>query len=113
MKSNVDGLYAQVDDCIFFSRILADDLFSYGTALRRRHAWKYRLGVRKLERENWEFARNEGLLPDDAQYAGWLRGFPPKSTSTRFGKLLGGFRRKKAAINDPQQITGPARSSGA
>jgi hypothetical protein len=83
MKSNIEGLYAQVDDCIFFSRILSDDLFTYGTALRRRNAWKYRLGVRKLERENWDFARNQGLLPDDAQYGNWLRGFPVKPTLTQ------------------------------
>jgi hypothetical protein len=111
MKSNVEGLYALVDDCIFFSRKLADDLFSYGTALRRRHAWKFRLGVPKLERENWEFARKEGLLPDDAQYADWLRGFPPKSPSTRLGKRLGGIWQKKAVTNNASKS--PDRSGQA
>jgi len=34
--STVEGIYAQTDDCIFFSRILADDLLEYGTKLRVR-----------------------------------------------------------------------------
>jgi hypothetical protein len=74
--SNVQAIYVQTDDCIFFARTLADDLFDYGTQLRRRNAWKFRLGIPKMVREDWKFAEKEGLLPDISLYEKWLRGFP-------------------------------------
>jgi hypothetical protein len=73
-QSNIQALHAQTDDCIFFARKLADDLFNYGTRLRRRNAWKYRLGIPKMVREDWKFV-DKGLMPDESLYANWLRGF--------------------------------------
>lgn len=88
-RSNMEGIYRITDDCIFFSQILADDLFEYGQRLRRRYAWRYRLGVPKLKPEDWGFARNEGLLPDHQEYANWLRGFVrAPSRVTRFRDWL-------------------------
>jgi hypothetical protein len=73
-QSNIQALHAQTDDCIFFARKLADDLLNYGTRLRRRNAWKYRLGIPKMVREDWKFV-DKGLMPDESLYANWLRGF--------------------------------------
>ena len=72
-QANMDAIYKQTDDCIFFSRILADDLFDYGTRLRGRHAWKYRLGVPKLVRENWKLDTSiNGLLLAGSRVFGGL-----------------------------------------
>ena len=98
IQTNIAALFAQTDDCIFFSKILADDLFKYGTRLRRRNSWKFRLGVPKEVPEDWTFAQREKLLPDEAQYANWLRGFPKKPTRVeeikkRLGSILAEGRR--------------------
>jgi hypothetical protein len=87
--SNVEGLYKLTDDCIFFSKILADDLFEYERRLRRRYKWRFRLSVPKLVRETWDFPETRRLLPDESNYAKWLRGFPKApSRLTRLRKWL-------------------------
>jgi hypothetical protein len=93
IPSNIAALYAQTDDCIFFSRILADDLMQYGERLRRRYAWRFRLNIPKAEPANWTFAEEEGLLPKQADYVNWLRGFPGKKPAAvrRMLRIL--FRR--------------------
>jgi hypothetical protein len=78
-SSIVMAIVNQTDDCIFFSRILADDLREYGKKLGRRHAWRLRLGLPKLTGPaNWSEAERRGLIPPREQYEGWLRGFQKK-----------------------------------
>ena len=79
-KAGVEVIYNQTDDCIFFSRILADDLLTYGNGLRRKNAWKYRLGTPKLKGADWSPAERQGLLPGNEAYASWLGGFPAQPT---------------------------------
>lgn len=74
-RANVFSLSNQTDDCIFFSKILADDLYTYTRRLRRRNAWKFRLSVPKEQPPDWTFAEAEGLLPNEMDCANWLRGF--------------------------------------
>jgi hypothetical protein len=85
-KMNVEAIYNQTDDCIFFSRILADDLLTYGNRLRRKNAWKYRLGIPKLKGVDWSIAKGQGLLPSDEAYVSWLRGF--RTDPTRWQRLV-------------------------
>jgi hypothetical protein len=70
----------QTDDCIFFSRILADDLLEYGKRLRRRHAWRLRLALPSVAPADWSEAERQGLLPANSEYAQWLKGFQRKPT---------------------------------
>jgi hypothetical protein len=72
---NIAALSLQTDDCIFFSRIAAFDLFEYGKKLRRRHARRLMLGLPKLDKADWSDAERQGLIPPDKQYAEWLKGF--------------------------------------
>jgi hypothetical protein len=74
-KNNVEALYAQTNDCIFFARRLGDFILKYENKLSRQHGWKYRLPGNKLWPANWAQAESAGLLPDDADYANWIRGF--------------------------------------
>jgi len=83
--SSVEGIYVQTDDCIFFSRILADDLFEYGMKLRNRYAWKFRLRTPKLSEADWSIAEKDGLIPPTEQYKNWLQGF--KKRPTTFNRL--------------------------
>jgi hypothetical protein len=79
-KAGVEAIYNQTDDCIFFSRILADDLLTYGNRLRQKNAWKYRLGIPKLKGADWSTAERQGLFPANEAYASWLGGFPARPT---------------------------------
>jgi hypothetical protein len=83
--SNIIALYAQTDDCIFFSRILAQDLFQHAGALHRRFAWRYRLGLPKPVQEDWAIAEARGLMPAREKYASWLQGF--RTTPSRWQRL--------------------------
>jgi hypothetical protein len=92
-KANIGAIYNQTDDCIFFSRILADDLLAYGNRLRRKNSWKYRLGISKLKGADWSIAQGQGLLPTNEAYASWLRGF--RTDPTRWQRLIARVRRKQ------------------
>jgi hypothetical protein len=89
-KMNIEAIYNQTDDCIFFSRVLADDLLTYGNRLRRKNARKYRLGIPKLKGADWSRAQGQGLLPSDEAYASWLGGF--KKEPTRWQRLVARLR---------------------
>jgi len=99
--SSVTAIYEQTDDCIFFSRILADDLLEYGTKLRKRYAWKFRLHVPKLTGADWSIAENDGLLPPTSQYEKWLAGFKkkPKTFKRLTAKVLSFW---ECSARDPQ-----------
>jgi hypothetical protein len=90
-KAIIEAIYNQTNDCIFFSRILADDLLGYGNRLRRKNAWKYRLGIPRLKGADWSIAQKEGLLPSDKDYASWLGGF--RSDLTLWQRFLARMRR--------------------
>jgi hypothetical protein len=62
-KGNLHAIADQTDDCIFFSRLLADDLLKHGRKLRRRHARSFRFGLPKLHTADWSEATASGLIP--------------------------------------------------
>jgi hypothetical protein len=96
-QSNLLALHAQTDDCIFFARTLGENLFEYGSQLRRRNAWKFAFALPKMARENWAFAEAAGLLPDPGLYENWLRGFPrPPNRLERWRRLFRIERRRNA-----------------
>jgi len=82
-KSNIEALVAQADDCIFFSRILAEDLEAYGNKLLKQNGWKYRLGISEIIPADWSDAEKEGLIPPRDQYAGWLKAFRKREATDR------------------------------
>jgi hypothetical protein len=92
--SNITALYDGSDDCIFFGRVLSDDLLKYGNRLRRRYRRRlYRLGIPKFQPADWSLAERERLIPSDEKYQRWLRGFRPRPTmSARLKSWLKGLR---------------------
>lgn len=85
LPGNVEALFQQADDCIFFAKLLADDLLEHGNKLRRHYSWR----IARLPRPrvaDWTIAERAGLIPPSAQYADWLRGFrKPPSLRERTG----------------------------
>jgi hypothetical protein len=84
-QANLSNIANQTDHCIFFSRLLADDLIEYGNRLRKRYAWKFRLPP-KLQGPVWPKSATD-LLPTSSQYVDWLKGFPKKRAL--FARLFG------------------------
>ena len=88
---NVQALYSQTDDCIFFSMLLADELLNYNNALYSRSKLRFRLGKQKLLPADWSKAREANLIPDEAAYSDWVTGFKRQPTKLeRFGKWIRG-----------------------
>jgi hypothetical protein len=81
-KNNVEALSLYVDDCIFFSKLLAHDLLIYGRKLRRQHAWRF-WQLPYVDREDWTEAQQAGLIPPDEQYKDWIKGFKPAPSKLR------------------------------
>jgi hypothetical protein len=77
-KASIETIYRQTDDCIFFSRILAEDLATRGDRLRRKNAWRYWFGLPKVMKADW--SKVEQMLPADKDYALWLAGFKTQPT---------------------------------
>jgi hypothetical protein len=77
---NVQALYSQTDDCIFFSMLLVDELMKHSNALYSRNRLKFRLGRSKLLPIDWTKAREANLIPDEAGYTDWAAGFKPRPT---------------------------------
>jgi hypothetical protein len=77
---SMEMLRLYTDDCIFFSKMLADELLIYGRNLRNRYRWKYRLPVGKMKGADWSMAERENLIPPPDQYANWTRVFKKRRT---------------------------------
>ena len=90
LSAAIEGIFRQTDDCIFFSRLLADDLVEYGRRLRRRYAWRYWRRIPKVVAADWSIAERQGLMPAAAEYADWLRGF--KTRTTWLGRIWAWLR---------------------
>ena len=102
-RSSVEGIYRQTNDCIFFSKLLADDLLAYGAAFRRRARWRLRIGLPTVAGADWTQAEAAGLIPSEQEYAGWLKGFPKgKSHYEKFvayaSALISEVKRKSSAF---------------
>jgi hypothetical protein len=82
-QSNLAALARQIDDCIFFSRLFADDLLTYGNNLIRRHRWRYRLGIGESTAVDWSEVEKGGVMPAREDYAGWLNAFRGKQATDR------------------------------
>ena len=80
-RSMVEALGLSVNDGIFFARQLGVECLRHANARAKRFRWKYsRLPYRRLEGADWSMAINGGLIPPDADYVAWSRGFREESS---------------------------------
>jgi len=79
--TNLASIVAQTDDCIFFAKILASDLVRYSNKVRRTEGRFYRLRLPKMVEADWSYPESLALMPEDAAYETWLRGFSKKQPS--------------------------------
>jgi hypothetical protein len=71
----VNGINFYVDSCIFFSKILADDLAQHATALREKNAGLLMGSLPKVAPVDWSPLLKTGLLPKNETYSKWLENF--------------------------------------
>lgn len=64
----VDGIAHQTDDCIFYSKLLGDDLVEHGQKLSKAYGRK----SPKIQKIDFEKADQDGLIPDSSLYLDWL-----------------------------------------
>lgn len=95
-RTSLDAIYAYTDDCIYFSKLLAEDLFSYGLDLRKSAGKRLFWRMPKLSEVNWARAHEQELIPKDDQYADWLGGFAVRQTKR--SSVMNWFDRLWAAI---------------
>jgi hypothetical protein len=79
LRNNLEAICLQADCCIFFGRRLGGQLLSHENRVRRR-AWSFRLPGRALEPIDWQVAEDTGLMPPDADFADWTKGFVRQPT---------------------------------
>ena len=89
-KGTVEAIYIQTDNCIFYSKVLADEIQAYHNR-KRTASWHYRLGIRKLKAADWSIAERKGLVPLNDGFAEWLRGF--QEEPTRWQRTIAYVRR--------------------
>ena len=83
IEMNVNALYRQLDDCIFFGQMLDEQLLAHGRRLRHRHLWRYRLATPKFVEADWSLAAQKGLVPSRARYPSLVSAFRSKPSMLR------------------------------
>lgn len=68
------GISTYVDDIIFFSKLLCDDLAEHGQKTRERFKKLFREEPTEVNKVDLSPAEEMGLMPDEGQYADWLKG---------------------------------------
>lgn len=71
----IKALYSQTDDVIFFSELLGKDLMTHGNRILDQYRKIAKVKEEKISSADFTEARNLGIMPDDANYTDWLRGF--------------------------------------
>lgn len=71
----VEGISSQTDDCIFFSKLLSEDLHRHGKKLSA-SLGKNSPSINKVD---FTKAEQKGLIPDTGHYADWMSMFKSSS----------------------------------
>ena len=95
-STSIDAISAYTDDCVFFAKVLGEDLREHGVRLRRRNRWKTWKRLPKITRIDWSQAANDGLFPPDELYKDWLSGF--KQDRSRRERLCSWVKCKLSGI---------------
>jgi len=73
--SYVDAISIQTDDCIFFSKLLGEDLNVHGQKLAK----SFGREAPQIHKFDFSIAEQEGLIPDAGLYADWTSKFKSPS----------------------------------
>lgn len=74
-SDSVNAIRLYTDDVIFFGHLLCKDLEEYGNQVSNEYESRFRKKTIKVNSANFDIATAENLLPDEKDYADWLRAF--------------------------------------
>lgn len=80
------AIYDENDQCIFYSQLLAKDLWDYGRKLRRRNLRRLNWNMPDLPLADWTQAQE--FLPKEDDFKDWLKGYKRKPTMFERGKAF-------------------------
>ena len=69
----IKGIMSYIDDVIFFSKVISEDLEKYGKCLRERE--KLIPSNFSIQSSDFSSAEAQELMPDQEKYSPWLAGF--------------------------------------
>jgi hypothetical protein len=76
----VEGIFIYLDQGIFFSKLLCDDLMSHGQKLCKEYSEKYN-DKQEIDEVDFLTEKSKIFMPDPASFEGWLSGFVKKEMS--------------------------------
>jgi hypothetical protein len=87
-SGTMEAVYKQIDDCIYFSWRLCEDLTRHGKRIREQFI-KMRLKgtVPRIQTVLWKDVEAKGLLPNIAIYRSWEEGFLERVPETEGRRL--------------------------
>ena len=90
--SSIDGIYGYTDDCIFFSKLLSEDLTRYGNKLKTRLPSRWFSTPPHIA--SADFSKAQKFIPPDSSYPSWKTSFISPPEPRRVWHI---FRKKKAS----------------
>jgi hypothetical protein len=91
--SSLRGIYTYTDDCIYFSKLLGDDLAKHAAGLKQKLKKQFR-GTEPFSATcDFSIAEKDGLMPPAEEYKGWESGYQTKPNPEKRGWR---FWRKKS-----------------
>lgn len=75
----IEAIYTQTDDCIYFSKLLIEDLMAHGKNLKRAHEKQFRGKPPKIGRVDLTELEDQGLMPPPENYPDWTDAFKKES----------------------------------
>lgn len=74
----IDAIYNQTDDGIFFGNLLCKDLHDHGDRLSNEFKKKFKDDPPRISEVDFTTALTAGLMPDEKNYADWVKAFVAK-----------------------------------
>jgi hypothetical protein len=72
---SIESLNISTDDVIFFSELLMKDLMEHGNRILKQYNKITKVNKEKISSVDLTEPREQGLMPDEADYADWVKGF--------------------------------------
>jgi hypothetical protein len=85
----VAAIHSYTDDVVFFSSLLCTDLIEHGARVRTEFRKKYGKVGPGMGTVDFSKLRNDGVIPPEAEYAGWLSAFTTDAVQAKEGTTVG------------------------
>jgi hypothetical protein len=79
-RSSIKSIYDQVDDCIYYSNLIYEDLVFHGMRLKDKFYDKFGSGAPKINTVTHTDLTQKELFPDRGLYREWEENFTPMQT---------------------------------